>query len=354
MGGVAKPAPIAEHSVEKTPSKAEARRRAADEKSAQAEARKGELAEKRRAAAEARRKASEEKKAKLEADRAAAEERRRAAKLKREEARAALVAKRKAMLDKGKGKGKGKAVAADDDTAVAEAVGKDVAETAPPPEPVGTHDLLKAAPDAAKGLLAVADAQFAKQRYDVALGIYQQASKLDPSASEPLYKAGVAAVALRQMHLAADLFARVVQLDPGNATALTNLKMARNAARAGKPSPKYLEAASAEVEAALEAGRYAAAAQQLDKLLAIESSARRHLLRALAQLGLRQPQRAIQDAGRALALDPGQLEAYRAMGDAHRQLGKKEKAVYYYRLYLARSPASSRRSEIERAVNELQ
>jgi tetratricopeptide (TPR) repeat protein len=359
------PAPgVAEHSVEKSPAelRAEARRKAAADKKAQAEAEKAARAEKQRLRDEARKQAGAEKRAKLEAAKAAAEEKRRAAreaaeekrqaaKRKREEARLAALAKRKGV---GKGKGKG-ARGSDEATAVAEAVGKDVAETAPPPEPASTHDLLKAAPDAAKGLLAVADAQFAKQRYDIALGIYQQASKLDPSATEPLYKAGVAAVALRQMHLAADLFARVVQLDPGNATALTNLKMAQNAARGARPSAQYLQNASAEVETALEAGRYAAALRQLDKLLAIESSAKRHLLRSLAYLGLRQPQRAVQDAGRALALDPAMLDGYRAMGDAHRQLGKKEKAVYYYRLYLARAPADgARRSEVERAITELQ
>jgi tetratricopeptide (TPR) repeat protein len=159
------------------------------------------------------------------------------------------------------------------------------------------------------------------------------------------------------MHLAADLFARVVQLDPGNATALVNLKLARAAARTSKPSAKYVETAAAEARAALDAGRNAAALVQLDKLLAHGPSAKLYLLRARARLGLRQGQRAVQDAGRSLALDPGLEGAFRTMGDAHRQLGNKAKALYYYRLFLARSAAPAddpQRTEIERAVNELQ
>jgi tetratricopeptide (TPR) repeat protein len=253
-------------------------------------------------------------------------------------------------------RGAGPGSAAAEAERLAESVSRDVGEDPALAEASALHDQLKAAPDAARGLMAVADAQFAKRRYDVALGIYQQASKLDPSASEPQYKAGVAAVALGQMHLAADCFGRVLQLDPGNATAAVNLKMARAAAQGSRPPPSYLEAAAAEAQASLDAGRHALALQQAEKLLRLEVSARAHLLRARARLALRQPQAALQDAGRALALDPGQLEALRTMAEAHRQMGAAEKALYYLKLYLTRGAGSlddARRSEAERAVKEL-
>lgn len=86
-------------------------------------------------------------------------------------------------------------------------------------------------------------------------------------------------MALSQIHLAADLFARVVQIDPGNATALTNLRMARAAACATRPPEKYLDTALAEARTNLDSGRYGLAAQQIDKLLRLEQLAREQLWR---------------------------------------------------------------------------
>lgn len=339
--GAAAAGTAVEASVEKpktrTQLRAEARRKAAEERKAKEEARREELAEKKRQREEVRRQALEERKAKAEARRAAAEPGRR-------ERRA------------GTGK-RARTRPATEDEALAGAVGRDLGESSPVAENAAAeHDVLKPAPDAARGLVAIADAQFAKQRYDVALGLYQQAGRLNPSASEPLYKAGVSAVALGQMHLAADLFGRVLQLDPGNATASVSLKMAKAAAQGGRPEPKYLDSAAAEAQASLDAHRYALALQQSEKLLRLEVSARAYLIRAQARLGLRQPQAALQDGGRSLALDPGLLQAFRCMAEAHRQLGARDKALYYLRLYLARGGSSldgDKRADAERAVKEL-
>ncbi|MCK5799358.1 MAG: tetratricopeptide repeat protein, partial [Deltaproteobacteria bacterium] len=138
------------------------------------------------------------------------------------------------------------------ETALARRLGEDLkgAGGARPIAPrVEIVDRLKPAPDAARGLVAVADGQFAKRRYVVALGIYQQAARFDATASEPLYKAGVAAVALGRMHVAAELFERVLQIDPGNATARTSLSLARAASRGKVMSASYLSAVLSRAQA---------------------------------------------------------------------------------------------------------
>lgn len=219
------------------------------------------------------------------------------------------------------------------------------------------HDVLQPAPDAAAGLMKVADEQFAQKRYVVALGIYQQAARLDPGSSEPLYRAGVAAVALGQMRLAADLFTQVLTIDPANGTARVNLQMAQAAGNASKPSASYLKEALARAQITLDQGRYALAEQQCTRLLAHSVSPQLHLLRAEARLAQRKPQLALADGGRVLSLDPGLAQAFRVMGDAQRQLGHRDRAVYYFRLYLSRlsddDAAKTERAQIEQVISEL-
>lgn len=222
---------------------------------------------------------------------------------------------------------------------------------------VELSDRLKPAPDAARGLMQVADKQFAKRRYVVALGIYQQAARLDTSASEPLYKAGVVAVALGRMHLAAELFDRVLQIDPGNATARTNLRMAQAASQGKAPSAAYLASVLSAAKADLSAGHYAQAERKLSTLAKRATSGQLYRLRAQARLGLRRSQAALIDAGRALALAPANAAALRLLGDAQRQLKRNKKAIYYYRLFLARTEGDTRqaavRKTVEAAVAEL-
>lgn len=216
---------------------------------------------------------------------------------------------------------------------------------------------LRPASDAAQGLVDVADAQFGKQRYVVALGVYRHAARLDPASTEPLYKAGVCAVALRQMHLAAQLFAKVLQIDPANQIARTNMQMARAAARSSKPSESYRKEARQLARRSVAAGHYARAERQLNALLGHGVNADLYALRARARLGLRRSRAALRDAGRALALAPGDPGALRLIGRAHRQAGDRARALYYYRLFVARTEGDASRAaerrEVEAAITEL-
>ncbi len=326
--------------VEKRRLAREARKLAATARKAKAAAARAARVEKRRSAREARKLAATARKAKAAAARAARAEKRRLAKLKRV-----------------RGK-QGKGATRDPSGTLAAAIEQDLRDTASPAvQPGPAYDLLKPAPEAALGLMAVADKQFARKRYDVAMGIYQQAAQLDPTATEPLYKAGVSAVALGRMHLAADLFAQVMQLDPNNGTAMVNLKMARAAAREILPDATYIAEATSRIRHQIENGRYAAAERKLDQLIADQVSAQLHMLRADARLALGKAEGAIQDGGRSLALNPGLLDAFRIMGYAQQQLNRPQKAIYYLRLYLARSGADpntkAKREQAKQTLSEL-
>ncbi|PID39821.1 MAG: hypothetical protein CSB49_00260 [Proteobacteria bacterium] len=308
----------------------------------------------KRARAERLRKRKEARRAKLQARR---EARRRRAERRREDQMLARLAK-KGGKKRGKLSRRGRAPLASN-TGLARRLSDDLDALGKRPvaPKVELFDQLKPAPDAARGLVAVADKQFAKRRYIVALGIYRQAARLDSDASEPLYKAGVAAVAVGRMHLAAELFERVLQIDPGNATARTSLRLARTAAKGNKPSAAFLSSALSRAKADIGAGRYARAARLLTKLERQVASAQIYRLRAAARLGLRQSRGAVRDAGRALALAPTEADALRLLGDAQRQLGKQRKALYYYRLFLTRTAgnaaASSARKAVQSAIAEL-
>ena len=331
--------------------KREARKQARAERRRKAKERRE---ARKRARAERLRKRKEARLAKLQARRDA---RRRRAERRREDRMLARLAK-KGGKKRGKRSRRGKAPLAAG-TGLARRLSDDLDGLGKRPvaPKVELFDQLKPAPDAARGLVAVADKQFAKRRYIVALGIYRQAAQLDSNASEPLYKAGVAAVAVGRMHLAAELFERVLQIDPGNATARTSLRLARTAAKGKKPSAAFLSSALSRAKADIGAGRYARAARLLTKLERQVASAQVYRLRAAARLGLRQSRGAVRDAGRSLALAPTEADALRLLGDAQRQLGKQRKALYYYRLFLTRTAgdaaAAGARKAVQSAIAEL-
>ena len=347
----------------KTPAqlKAEARRAAREAEKLARQERARALKEKRLKAAAERRKKLEARrlarKAQIEAALLARQERARELKEKRrtaaEERRRRLEARRSGRRLAVRRRGKDAP-----GTDIAEAVGQDMSEATPPVPPrTRMHDVLQPAPDAASAMVRVADEQFARKRYVVALGIYQQAARLDPGSSEPLYRAGVAAVAMGQMHLAADIFTQVLKIDPANGTARVNLQMAQAAARTSKPTADYVRTVLDGAKNALAQGRYALAEQQSSRALRQSVSPELHLLRAEARLAQRKPRQALADGGRALALDPAAAVALRVMADAHRQLGHRDRAIYYYRLYLSRvsndQAAAAERSQIEQLISEL-
>lgn len=149
----------------------------------------------------------------------------------------------------------------------------------------------------------------------------------------------------------------MLQIDPGNATARTNLAMARAASQGKAPSTAYLASVLTAARADLAAGHYAQAERKLNTLAKRATSGQLYRLRARARLGLRRSQAALIDAGRALALAPANAAALRLLGDAQRQLGRKQKAVYYYRLFLTRTVGdtaqAAARKTVEAAVAEL-
>ena len=237
---------------------------------------------------------------------------------------------------------------------LAKAVAGDVSKAPPQVQkPDSPGDVVKSATVAARSLVTMADQAFGKRHFAVALGLYHQASKLDPSNTEALYKAGVAAMSLGQMKRAARMFGIVLKLDPKNRMAEMNLKLALGAAARTEAAAKDVQALQAAIEADLRRRRYTLAENKANKALEAAATARSFYLRARARLGLRRARAALDDGGRALALNPGLADAIKLMGDAHRALRNKPKALVYYRLYLAKTAGDVRHARGRRWVGQL-
>jgi len=248
---------------------------------------------------------------------------------------------------------------ASDAEGLAKAVTGDISKQAPPrvARPDSPGDVVKSAQSAARNLTAMGDQAFSKRHYAVALGLYHQASKLDPSNTNALYKAGVAAMSLGQMRRAARLFGMVLKLDPRNKAAKINLKLTYAAAGKVAATADSKKATATIIKGSLRKRQYALAERQANNALRITASANLYYLRARARLFQRQARAALDDGGRALALNPGLADAVKLMGDAHRYLKDNKRALYYYKLYLKKTANDARyargRAWVERVVRRL-
>ena len=246
-----------------------------------------------------------------------------------------------------------------DSLEVARAVSGDITTggTLPFPAPEPPAGMYRSASEASKGLVRMADREFSKRHLVVALGLYEQAAKLDPSSSEALYKGGATAMALGQMDQAAAFYRNLLRLNSNDEAARYNLELCRRSAREKAASASQVKSRSARVEAMLAAKQYAAAVKAATTLLGMSPTAEVYLLRGQARLGSGDLSGSLNDGGRALSLNPDLPGAIRLLGDAHSRAGKSKKALFYYRLFLARTPVNSstarQRAEVLRMIKGL-
>jgi tetratricopeptide (TPR) repeat protein len=360
LGGVPAPPP-----PEKPKTKAELAREA---KQRAAEERRGKEETRKLAAEEKKRKAEEDKLAREAAKKLGAEEKKRKAeedKLARAEAKRLAAEGKKGAGAAGSGAADGgtpgAAPAREEGSGLRADLARRIADSAtPPPAAVSSHDEPGETPEAARALAEVAEEQFAKGRYLLAMGLYQQAAKLEPADAELAFRAGLAALAANQMGLAVDFFSRVLKLDPQNRMAKASLGLAKTAVKKPTTPPAKGAAAAPSLDAARQAygaKKYAETEKLLDALIKRKASSQLLHLRAEARLAQGKAQQALDDAGGAFTLDPKDIDALRLMGDAHLAGNERNRALAYYREYLKRLPkgaaTAAKRAKIEKLVKEL-
>ena len=240
--------------------------------------------------------------------------------------------------------------AGSDSVEVARAVsgGLSAGGTLPFPGAQTPTSMYKSAIEAARGLVRMADREFSRRHLVVAMGLYEQAAKLDPSSVEALYKGGATAMALGQMDLASSFYRKVLRLNSDDEAARFNLELCRRSAREQASEAQLVKSRTRRVESLLAARQYAAAAKAATVLLTMSPAAEVYMLRGQARLGQGNSSGAMNDGGRALSLNPDLSGAIRLLGDANRKAGKNKKAAFFYRLFLARTPITSS-TEAERA-----
>ncbi|MCC6748750.1 MAG: tetratricopeptide repeat protein [Deltaproteobacteria bacterium] len=344
--------------AEKRAAAKEARRKAAEEKRAALEAKRTEEKRKREEARAARAAAAAAKKAEAERKREEAKQQREAETQRKAEEKqrrtdtqrmaqgAAETAVPAAAGGAAKGSGSGEKGQGGFSAALAEDLRR-VPGGAKPEE--GSAE----SPAAATALVALGDKQFASKRFLVALGLYRHAAQLDAKNVEALERAALAAVALQRLELAAELYGKLLKLEPKHRSAALGLRLTR---AGGRPIRGVGRASLDNARRELQARRFAEADKALAQLPAAALGSEGYRLKAEAQLGLGRGEGALHEAGRALALDPSDVEALRLMGEAHRLLGNRSRALTYFRQYLAKPAgqrSSARRAAVSRAVAEL-
>lgn len=213
--------------------------------------------------------------------------------------------------------------------------------------------MYRSATEAAKGLVGIADREFSRRHLIVAMGLYDQAAKLDPSSTEALYKGGVTAMALGQMDRAAAFYRKILRLNSEDDAARYNLELCRRTAREQAGNAAQVKGKIRRVEATLAARQYASADKDATALLGISPTAEVYLLRGQARLGKGNLAGALNDGGRSLSLDPDLPGAIKLLGDTHARSGKNKKALFFYRLYLARTPIKSSTARQRAQVQEI-
>ncbi len=207
------------------------------------------------------------------------------------------------------------------------------------PTPMPTPTTEQAAQ--ARGYVEKGNRSFTAKRYEEAAGHYRGAVALDPTNVDARYRLGVALAAHGDLSGAISAWEGALLVDPKNDKARRNIELARR--RLDDPKkhvPLDDVAILARARKLVDDGRYASAADVLDRLIADPMHAQNTTalsLRGEARLGKGDPAGAVVDWLTVLALAPGDLRSLRGLGDAYLALDDKVRARWYYETYASRA-----------------
>jgi len=206
----------------------------------------------------------------------------------------------------------------------------------------GTVAATTSAPSATervRQLLSRGDDQFKQKSFARAIDSYTRASKLDPRNEEALFKLGMAYALSGNYQVAIYKWRKVLQINPGNKSARRNIERAqtmlaqRSAAKTPAPAPTIVTLA--EARRLLANGQAGQALRVTRKLL---KKKRRDvetlILHGQVLLRLKKYAEAKRTFSRAMIADPNRAEPFFGLGEACRLAGDKDRARYYFRMYL--------------------
>lgn len=216
---------------------------------------------------------------------------------------------------------------------------KSVAAVTAKPTASASAATATAAAGRVRRLIAAGDDQFKQKSFARAIDSYSRASKLAPRNEEALFKLGMAYALSGNYQVAIYKWRQVLKINPSNKSARRNIERAQNMLARGSaaktPAPQQVVITTAEARRLLADGQADQALQVTKKLLKKQGrDVEVLLLHGQVLLRLKKYAAAKRTFSRAMIADPNRAEPFFGLGEACRLAGDKERARYYFRMYL--------------------
>jgi tetratricopeptide (TPR) repeat protein len=234
-----------------------------------------------------------------------------------------------------------------------------------------------------KKLMAEGDAHFRKKSFSRAIAKYTHATQLAPSDEEALFKLGMAYAMGGNYKIAIFKWKKVLKLNPNNESAKRNIERAKAKVSGGsapkkaaakpepKPAPKKVvktqppkkavvtppskgasfEALMAWARQMKKKGDAKGVLKAVDKALNKKDDAQAFLLRGEALVILKRYSEAKRAFSKAMVQNPNLAAPFYGLGETSRLSGDKDRARYYFKMYVRSkakdvSPAKIKKAEL--------
>lgn len=239
-------------------------------------------------------------------------------------------------------------------------------------------DTSKLTPDQRKALKEIeqGDSFFKQRSFAKAIAKYSHATMLDDKNEQALFKLATAYAYAGNMKVAIYKWKQVLKLNPNNKAAARNIKRAqaklgktsssktgssahgakpaaRKQAEATKPKPGSFEAWVNKAQVAKKHGDAKGVLKAATAALRIKQDASVTLLKGEALVILKRYGEAKKAFSRAMVLDPSLAAPFYGLGEACRLTGEKDRAKYYFKMYIRSKAKDVKASLVKRAQTYL-
>jgi tetratricopeptide (TPR) repeat protein len=202
-------------------------------------------------------------------------------------------------------------------------------------------------------LVKEGDAHFKQKSFSRAIASYTHATQIDPDNEEALFKLGVAYAMSGNYKVAVYKWKQVLRINPNNISARRNIERAEaktgtsgatptapvepKTSRVGRPAVAArddFEALMALARQHKKAGKAEMVLQTVDKALKVKQDAKAFMLKGEALVVLRRYGEAKQAFSKTMVMDPNLAAPFYGLGEACRLSGDKERARYYFQMYI--------------------
>ncbi len=238
------------------------------------------------------------------------------------------------------------------------------------------RDNSKLTPDQRKALKEIeqGDSLFKQRSFAKAIAKYTHATMLDNNNEQALFKLATAYAYAGNMRVAIYKWKQVLKLNPNNKAAARNIQRAeaklakgshpapaskakqvndKHAKAVAKPKPGSFDEWVAKAQAAKKRGDAKGVLKAANAALRIRQDASVTLLKGEALVILKRFGEAKKAFSRAMILDPNLAAPFYGLGEACRLTGEKDRAKYYFKMYVLSKAKDVKPSLVKRARNFL-